>query len=288
MADKDEFESAFDEFSKNSSAQNEPTDRDELEDELDEALNDPPENQQQEAEQEQEPEQPDELETLKRERDDWRHKFQSDQGRIAALQRRVAELQDTRSPAQPTQQQIASAMQDEGEWKEFSETYPQIASALEKRFAAERQRSDEGLRNAVAPIVEAQQDQSEIERSRYVEWQYDLLAKEHPDYLEVAKTKEFAEWRDRQRPAIQSLFDSQDYRDASEAIRLYKMERGASQAASQISDIRQQRERRLTTSAAPQGRSSSSVRNEIPADDFEAAFAAFAARKERQNRNARY
>lgn len=286
--DKDDFESAFAEFSKPEPADQELPEEEENEPEQEpedgESEGEKPEDQPTEGQQ-QEPDT--ELAKLMRERDEWRHRYQSDMGRIAALQRKVAELQDSRAPARPSQEQIQEAMGSDEGWKTFTETYPDIAAAIDKRFERERNTIGAQVEQSIAPIRQSQEQQYQIEQSRYTQWQYDLLGKEHPDYMQVVKTKEFADWRDRQRPAIQSLFDSEDYRDAAEAIRIYKMEtqqHASPPQPSEVANIRQERERRLDVASAPPTRSSAAVRSAVPADDFEAAFQAFAARKMRSSR----
>lgn len=293
----DDFEAAFAEFSKDESEENIASSED-LGDAQDPAVGeegsgntatDGPQDSGDNAGQGgQEPPAEPTIEDLKRERDEWRHRFQSDQGRISALQRKINELSDARSvqtPAsqQPTQGEIKDALQSESNWNEFAENYPDIANAVANQIKSQKDQIFKEVSQWLEPIRQSQEDHAEVERSRFLEYQYNELGRRHPDYVEVAHSDAFKQWVGNQRPHIQAMYNSSDFRDADYLISHFKAERGQpAQQGRQVNDIRQARENRLANSAAPSTRPSPSVRNQIPTDDFEAAFQAYAARSDRR------
>lgn len=226
----------------------------------------------------------DRLARLESERDEWRHRYQSDAGRIAALQRKVQEMGTApQQQRQPSAKDMANAMQNDTAWKEFKETYPEIATVIDKRLNAGFQQVNQIVNQRVGRIEEG-------DRERQLRDQFMLLQEDHEDYVDVLRGRPFHEWLAQQPQMVQQMAHSAQAQDVSWVLTQHKRDIGATKPAGQqvepgsrAAAIKSERERKLQQAQAPQNVRTNRPRP-VARDDFDGAFAAFAAQQEKRQR----
>jgi hypothetical protein len=202
----------------------------------------------------------------------------SQRGRIAALQRKI----EAPAPAAPAPQKKDGDQGGDDEGKpadplaQLREDYPDVAGPLLDQIAALRSEID-GFKPS---LTKADDDRVAAEYAV----QFEALEKQHPDFATLAADKDFLGWVGAQPKKIQEAANSDDAREVSSALTLFKLEREAATkaadppAAVPKPDARRQSQldggRAATSRPAP-------VAQGDP-DDFEGAFAAASAKKERQ------
>jgi hypothetical protein len=273
MDENQEFEDAFAEFADSKRVEEpEETEREEPQGEEDAPAQEEPERE--EGGQE-DPlaaltdDQRDYLKKIEEERDQWRHRFQSDAGRVGALQRKINELETqltssaSKSPEQPSQREIEGAIGDDKKLDEFKEDYPEFADAIqhivESRLQKEREALEEKFGQQIKPIHERFQKN---EQEQYFASQYAALEAAHPDWQSVGRSQEFMEWVKRQPPIIQQAANSDDAHDVSFVLDTFKGQRKPARTQESRRTRLEQNVSVKSRGAAPTG----------PPDDFEGAF----------------
>lgn len=292
--DKQDFDDAFDEF-----AGGEPVDEAQPEPELEQEpeqeapeQEDEPEVEQAEAEPEpvaaeaegDQGEEPDPLEATRKELETWKHKYNSDLGRQAALQRRIQEQQQFIEDLQKQQAQAPQQAESEGEapdgsgmsdadWKDLQENFPEIARAMEYKLGSIKDQyatEVNSLREQLVPIQQQQQD-------NFISTQYAVLSAKHPDYQELVTSDEFGAWLIQQPAPVRNLVESDEASDAVWLLDTYKQSSQqaapAAQDARELNRLQEKRSRQLSQArSVGTSRSSRSQGNMPPSDDYEAAF----------------
>lgn len=244
------------------------------------------------------------------------HRLRSDAGRVAAYQRQVTELQAAINAGQqaaeragsdadkPSMQQVSDAMQDEDAWVTFSEEYPEIAAAIEKRL----EKALGTVEQRIAPVVQIAAD-AEISKgyeyldTTYKGWRSRVgILDENGESL--GPTPEFEEWINRQRPEVRAWADSDSVEDAESLIQLYdahltatgKMSKFAQQAGENPPSgkgngtqtaLSRRRQQQLEDGDSIDSRGAGvGVSDDSPAGEFDSFFTAFAKRKERERQRA--
>lgn len=226
------------------------------------------------------------------------HRINSDDGRVSAFQRKVnqlnAELDQYRNKPQPTDEQIKEAMggDDEG-WKQFEEDFPEVAEAINKRFEAQERAAKQRIDESLAPVLEKQEENALSDA-------YDAVAEDFPTWQTEVNTDRFQNWFNDQPPGIQSLADSADTRDASTLIGMYDDyqvahgeasirkqspdpgQQGGVKEKEQIDEVAARRAQQLEDGHSIPSKPAGVNTDQEATDGFEAAFNAFAARKEAQ------
>jgi hypothetical protein len=228
----------------------------------------------------------DPIAAARREAEEWRHKYQSDQGRQAALQRKIQEQQaeleryrhqsgsrpDPTAPAELGSNPDGSGMSD-AEWRALKEDFPEIAAAMEARLS-EVSRQYEGR---IAQLEQQVQPIQEQQRQQFLSSQYAALQERHPDYREVAESAEFQQWLSLQPRQVQTMIDSDAAEDASWLLDAYKRANLTAQQQDAES-MQARRQRQLQQARSVSGRSGRGASGQPPADDYEAAFDYYAER----------
>ena len=200
----------------------------------------------------------------------WQHRYNSDLGRQHAYQRQLKQQQQTIEKLQQSSSPSTAAA--DNSWKLVAEDYPDIAEGVKSLFekqANEHRAELNRVRGELQPI----QEQA---RKSYIDQQFVMLEKEHPDYREVAKSGEFKSWVATQPHPIQEMIQSEQAGDAAYLLRAYKNDVSPGQQAT--SELRQRREKQLRQGQTVPSRGGRSKSNLPPEDDFEAAFDFFASR----------
>jgi hypothetical protein len=265
-----DFDDAFDEFSGGESAleqeeqhQDDDTQESEAQDEQEQEQDATGDN---EDVADDAPAEVSELDKYKQEAQQWQHRYNSDMGRQAALQRKIQELEQQNQQLQkaPTANPDGSGMSDE-QWDTLKEDFPEIAGAVEKRIngmSSQYEKQITELQGQMAPIQEQAQQ-------TYLKSQFNILEQQHPDYKDVANSDEFNQWVANQPPSIQQLKGSNEAADAAYLLSTYKLHNG--QSEQRVADLAAQRTRKLNQAKAIPGRA---ARNKptLSEDDFDAAF----------------
>ncbi len=200
----------------------------------------------------------------------WQHRYNSDLGRQHAYQRQLKQQQQTIEKLQQSSSPSTAAA--DNSWKLVAEDYPDIAEGVKSLFekqANEHRAELNRVRGELQPI----QEQA---RKSYIDQQFVMLEKEHPDYREVAKSGEFKSWVATQPHPIQEMIQSEQAGDAAYLLRAYKND--VSPGLQATSELRQRREKQLRQGQTVPSRGGRSKSNLPPEDDFEAAFDFFASR----------
>ena len=200
----------------------------------------------------------------------WQHRYNSDLGRQHAYQRQLKQQQQTIEKLQQSSPPSTAAA--DNSWKLVAEDYPDIAEGVKSLFekqANEHRAELNRVRGELQPI----QEQA---RKSYIDQQFVMLEKEHPDYREVAKSGEFKSWVATQPHPIQEMIQSEQAGDAAYLLRAYKND--VSPGLQATSELRQRREKQLRQGQTVPSRGGRSKSNLPPEDDFEAAFDFFASR----------
>lgn len=244
-----------------------------------------PEAQEPEPEQEEEAKGPTieeliaEREALQRERDDWRHRYQSDQGRFLAAQRKLADLhnqqrqQESAQEPEGQRQQAAAGVQamKDGRFAQFAEEFPEMAEAITEYFNSQKTELLSTFNQHIEPVKQWQQVQIEQEEQAAFNRAVNELATRHPDWEQYnrASNAEFDQWLSAQPAEIQSIYGRPDPYAASRLIDFYKSEKGMAQSApgasSRAEKLQAQRQQKLERSTLPTTKGGS-VTNTDPDD----------------------
>lgn len=217
------------------------------------------------------------VEKLKRERDYWEHRYNSDVGRINAYQRqnqdyqrqiqelseKVASSSNAREQNQNHEQARESLAQElyDSSWEELNEDFPEIAKAVDKRLSSQIDQAIaarfQQVEQTIAPIQQRLQQET-------LNREYAALEAAHPDWRDVSQSNDFGQWLETQPAQVQSLINSTSAADAAWLIDNFK--RNTSTAPS----LQQQRQQRLAASVGISSRRES--RQPEATDDFDSAF----------------
>ena len=216
-----------------------------------------------------------ELERYKQEAEQWQHRYNSDLGRQSALQRKISEqeqlIQQLQSKAPQTANQGGSDNPEgsgytDAEWEAMKEDFPEVAQAIEARFAAmanQHQQQMQQLQQQIQPIQQQAHEQ-------YVSAQYQVLEQQHPDWRDVAASNEFRQWVSTQPPTVQQLMGSESAADAAYLIGNYKLASGQQQQQTQA--MNQRRQRQLQNAQTIPNRGGRRKTGQPAEDDLDAAF----------------
>ncbi len=280
-ADKDDFDSAFDEYAGKTTPTEE---RDEYHRGQDDAEPGPEGEEEPPAE----PDISDRLKALETENQKLRHSDASQRGRLGAYQRQINELQQQLQQRQQHTQHANGqektdderrdeAAQEMGsdDWQAFKEDFPDMARAFEARLKADQQKQAQ-LEQQIATLQSAVQPIQQQAHEQAIQSEYARLENRHSDWRDVIRAPEFTTWLQAQNPAIKALAASDSADDASALIDFYKgMALGNNSRATH--DKRQDR----LASAQTVSRRGAAQQRGTP-EDFDAAFEHYAAKRTRQ------
>jgi len=204
----------------------------------------------------------------------------SNEGRVAAYQRKVTELQHAaqQTPKTPAPAEIPEASKEK--WAAFEKEYPEIAQAMNAKLTSMQSQLDTTVQQTVQPLHKAEQN-------RYIQGQADALEAAHPGWRDIAASEQFGGWMKQQPPAVQQMLRSSTASDAAYLIGAYKstltpqtqdvVEVPKEESAQEnVSEIQAQREKRLKESQGIKSKPSPTASGGVP-QDFESAFKYFAA-----------
>ena len=191
------------------------------------------------------------LEVLRKERDDFEHSFKSQVGRVSALQKK---LDSESPPAKKFDDDLASAMED----------YPEIVKPMIDYF--ERKYGD--LDQRLAPI---QQQNDRQDEQRYIDTQINIIDSNIPEWREIVAGNEYKNWLTEQPSAIQAMSSSYDARDYQYLIGSFQGTKNKS------NELAQRRQTKLAGNVAVQSKGAS--KSSSAPDDFSSAWEYYANKK---------
>lgn len=203
----------------------------------------------------------------------FEHKFNSDAGRVSALQKKLDAFEN-----QP--QEVVAAKQNETphDLAEFQEDYPEIyqmMKGMEKKFETELDRRSQDFSDQFAPV------QSMIKNNQ-VAVEVTALESTHPDWREYNPNtnQDFSNWVAGQPEQIREMASSDHSNDVSYILSSYKAQRNipVNQGVSQVELVRNKRKQQLDNSTATPSRGSA-TNTPLAEDDFESAFEYYANKK---------
>lgn len=261
--DEAEYEAAFEEFAnKKDGITPEPKAETEAKAE---------EETEEEASVEEATEEDDPLSLARQEIDQWKHKYNSDIGRVNAYQRQIQDLQKQLSEVKTTDNPKNSGVSDE-EWESLVNDYPDIAQAIESKTKQQESlymQQLQQLQQQIAPLQQAQTQQM-------IDFERQKLTQSHPDWQDICQSEDFTAWLNQQPEEVQSYIGSTRADHNIYLLDAYKAMTG-SQSESPLS---QKREKQLQQSKTVSNRSTVNQRDVVPDDDYEAAFEYYANKKD--------
>jgi len=135
-------------------------------------------------------------------------------GRMSAYQRKYEEAAGKR-PVEVAKQETA---EQSAEWTQFKEDYPDIAKAIESRYATSLSGSGAAEIQSVVEYVESEK------RNRFLHDAWDAVEAVHAGWRNTGKTNEFQEWKGSS-PTYEKLASSDDVADAIALFDLYEAHR---------------------------------------------------------------
>lgn len=233
-----------------------------------------------------EPPEPDPISKLQAERDEWRHRYQSDAGRVGALQKKLnaleAQLQE-RSSAASNKDELTD--EQRAELAQFKEDSPELVHQMEIMLAEERKRMREELTAELTPVRDQLQTFHKRSQESDEDFQERLVEEQHAGWKNIVRSPEFVAWAVQQPPGVRSLAESSVAEDAIYLIDQFKQVNSqgkvdktpaAVTGDSKADRLKAQRERQLANAeAVPSSRVS---KKDAVDEDFESAFKHFAKR----------
>lgn len=156
----------------------------------------------------------------------------------------------------PTQEEIDAAADSEEAWEDIVEEYPVWAEGMDKRLAAERTKIEKNIQKKIQESVETFKSPQDV--SKNLERMREELRVEirHPDWQDIVKSKDYADWYKIQPADIQAKANSVKSADAIAVLDLYQGGKKAVEGEQTAAEIEAARQRRLAQSELPQGNNS--------------------------------
>jgi hypothetical protein len=162
-------------------------------------------------------------EQVQKERDEARHKAQSDANRVAALSRKLREFSVPSSSSAPAPEEQPTEAQKalDAKIKQLREDYGEIAEPLIEMIEVQRKE----LAHVKANLTGL----TEHQQAQVVAAETAALEERHPDWRDIAQSPDFEGWLTVQPENIQRLAASWDARETSVVLTLFKAERGGTE-----------------------------------------------------------
>jgi hypothetical protein len=241
---------------------------------------------------------------------DLQHRIDSDGGRVNAYQRQISDLQRTIQQAstpvgkeKPTMANITEAMKsgDEG-WEQFTADYPDIARVIDSRFEGVGKAMGEAVESTLAPVLQSHKETVDTATTTAANEKVAAVSEVYPKWTEAVQTPEFTSWLAQQSPGIGALAESDYAADATSLIGMYdnylvtndlptlkKTDPGPGvntdgdkPEGSELSSNAKKRAEQLASGTSVASKSAGVTTGDTVTDDFDTAFNAFAARRERK------
>ncbi len=244
--DDAELEKMFDEFAEGNPSADEPSDSSDSSDDTDWKAK---------------------AEALEQESKQWEHKFNSDAGRVAAMQRKIADLEASERVEIQTQEK----QEDSGSTESldaFMDDYPDIYSGMTAYLDKELEQRTASIRQELQASVKPMEDIIDNQRQSD---ELNMLSSQHADWQQVSGSQEFHQWVAQQPHQIVELAQSDFASDASYALSMFKAANGMGMNQSHGESVAEKRKRQLLDSTSIPSRANASTMP-LAEDDEEALF----------------
>ena len=228
----------------------------------------------------------DKLAALEAENNRLRQSEKSQRGRVSALTKKLVEQRA--SGATPKVQSLPQeGSGNTRDWETFREEFPEMASIVDQRIASVDSRLN-NVTEVVNQVATTTDSIIEKEVKAYRELQLETLADRHPDFEQIKVSQEFQKWKEEAPEDIKAKVKSHHAEDAISVLDAYKAATGRNTTPPGKSEVEILNERRAAALRQSAGISSKPVghtaRQETSSgdDDFDAAFAESASRKENE------
>jgi len=191
-----------------------------------------------------------EIEAARRAELEWKQKYKSDEGRIAALQRQKQEYERVlrernQTAPQPAGQERKSKVEETEEWKVLQESDPALAKlfkmSLEESTRQAEERAEARAKAALEPLYKEREFSfQEQKRARLNQWV--------PDLPQIVQDPNYAEWFEAQPEGVQRMADG-SAEEIATVIRLFATDRPDLFAPPQQTQQQQTETKRPATSA---------------------------------------
>lgn len=225
------------------------------------------------------------IEQLEREKEEAIHRASSDANRVAALSRKLHQLQTAKPSGEKPQSEEPTEAQKalDSKIKQLKEEYGDIAEPLIELI--------ENQRKELTTVRTQLEGLSEAQQAQVIAVEAAALEERHPDWRNIAVSPDFNGWLQVQPENIQRLASSWDARETSVVLTLFKAERA--EATGQGPDASEKKEEPKPKPDAATGEKRSQqldggrdVRSRPapaasgPPEDFDAAFDFFTKKRQ--------
>lgn len=176
-----------------------------------------------------------EADKARKEAGNFKHQYESQQGRMAAIQRDVADLRTQLTlrgePARPPANSGAAAKTPPGapaptalritesaRFKKLQEVDPEMAELLVEALS---EQTKVVMQEAEAKIESVRTSAIQAEQQRYVSRQREIVREAIPHVEEITRTPEFKEFYETSSPHVKALAESVHSEDSFAALQLY-------------------------------------------------------------------
>jgi hypothetical protein len=188
-------------------------------------------------------------------------RLKTTEGRVGSIQSHLAKsaAADTRKAGDkaPTQAQIDAAKKSEENWKSLKEDFPEWATAMEDRIAAQSADYDNKFLSKADAQAAILTSQRQLQQQIAEQVEKRVVAARHPNYEQTLRTKEFWEWFKTQPEPLKHKAASTKADDAIEVLDAYKSSLKPAQ-----STVKEDRKKRLERSVSPTGVSEKPIKSE--------------------------
>ncbi len=180
-------------------------------------------------------------------------------GRMSAYQRRYEEAAGKR----PAEVQAKATVEQTEDWEQFKTDYPDIAGAIESKFAAQQPTADATL----AQVVEFVESEK---RNRFLHDAWDAVESVHPGWRDTGKTPEFQAWR-KTSQTYDKLAASDDIADAIALFDLYAGHQAQAGTAPRVdpAEVAESRKLAARREAQSEGAQSPANRTQVPNENVD-------------------
>lgn len=224
---------------------------------------------------------------LEKERDDYKHKFQSNAGRIRTYQSQIDELSAkvnqsvaNGSTQEQAQEELAQQVNNSS-WDELKEDFPEIADALESKLGTIDQKIEQLVGQRIGSLEQQIQPLTQKVHAEALQSEFAALEAAHPDYQAIGASEEFHNWLETKPDPVKQLISSNHAADAAYLLDTFKRDTGHQTEHSSSNKTQRNRERLASNIAVP---SSRNTRRDVTDDDFGSAFDSAVKAKNRSRR----
>lgn len=228
------------------------------------------------------------LEEIQADNERLKQSDRSQRGRVKALTKKLEEQRAAIAPPAAAKEEGEAADTSDAEWDEFRTEFPEMAAIVDGRLKKVA-KDVSSVSDKVQRVSDTQNTMVEAEIIAYKETQFEELKRKHSDFEQIKESAEFAKFKAEAPAEIQAKIKSKHAEDAIAVLDSFKSSSGwkGPRQTPGKSEVEKINERRAATLRQSTGISSKpvghSARQDTGSDDdFDAAFAESASKKEKE------